>query len=112
MKYSTVGHSVGSIVFFATPFGQERRIQSVACRTSEQEVVGAIPGLTNFVLTVDASRCDWIDSSLTADHYFNNDCLGKQLVAWKECCTIQTERKLLDDINRCSDRGENTKIFL
>ena len=43
--------------------------QFVAYRTWEQ-VIGSIPGFTNFFLGINGSQCARIHSSVTADHCF------------------------------------------
>ena len=61
--------------------------QSVVFRTWEQEVAGSILGSANILSrrNVD-SHCDRIHAFLTAIRCFDNDYVGKQLVAWKEYC--------------------------
>ena len=44
------------------------------------------PARLIFFPKIDDSHCDRIHSSLTAVHCFDNGCVGKQPVAWKEYC--------------------------
>ena len=41
---------------------------------------------TIFFPRIEDSHCDRMHSSLTSVHCFDNGNVGKQPVAWKECC--------------------------
>ena len=65
--------------------------QLVASQTWEQEVAGPSWAWPIFFQRIDDSHCDRNDcdrihSFLTATCCLDNDYVGKQPVAWKECC--------------------------
>ena len=52
--------------------------------------------------------------SLTVDavHCLDNVYVGKQPVAWKECCAVYWSKELDESMDRCADRRDLTEILL
>ena len=57
-------------------------------------------------------NCDRVHSSLTAVHCFDNDYVGKQLVARKEYCAKNWIKELQESMDRCTGRRDETEILL
>ena len=51
-------------------------------------VAGLIPNLANFSIRIDDSHCNRIHTSLTANHFFSHDGVGKQPLAFIEYCAV------------------------
>ena len=66
------------------------------------------PRATNIFM----SRCDRINSSLTAVRCFDNGYVGKQPVAWKEKCAEYWLKELQESMDTCTSRRNITEILL
>ena len=66
------------------------------------------PARPKFFPTTDDSHCDWIHSSLTAVHCFDNGYVGKQPVAWKEYCAEYELKELQESMDRRTGRCDLT----
>ena len=65
-----------------------------------------------FFLRIDDSHCDRIHSSLTSVNCFDNGCVRKQPVAWKEFCAEYWLKELEESMVRCTDHSSLTEILL
>ena len=70
------------------------------------------PARQVFSPRIDDSHCDRIHSSLTAVHYFDNVCVGKQSVAWKEYSATYWSKELQESMDRCIGSHDITEITL
>ena len=77
--------SYGTLTLSATKF---QYFQSVEYRTWQRKVHDLIPRIWPkfFLQRTDDSDCNWIHSSLTAVHCFDDGSVGKQPVVLKEYC--------------------------
>ena len=58
------------------------------------------------------SPCNMIHSSLTVVNCFENDSVGKQPVAWKECCAEYCLKELQESMGMCTGRLDINEIPL
>ena len=60
------------------------------------------PARQIFFPRIDESHCDWIHSSLTAIHCFDDDYVGEQPMAWEKYCAEYSLKVLKESIDRCT----------
>ena len=70
------------------------------------------PSLPIFFPRIDDSYCDWIHSSLTDVHCFDDGYVGKQPVAWEEYCAENCLKELQETMERSICRKNITEILL
>ena len=72
-------------------------------------VSGLIPIQLLFLLRIDDKHWDRIHSSLTTIHCFDNGCVGKQPVVWKEYCAEYWLKELQESMDRCTGHCDVTE---
>ena len=107
-------HALKSQIVSLTSLSPNPIPQSVVCNTWEQVWRSLVRFLAQpiFLLRIDDGRCDIIYFFLTFVHFFYNGYVGKQPVAWKECCAKNWLKELHKSMIRRTGCHNVTEILL
>ena len=79
-------------------------VQTVACKTWEQEIAGSTPARPIFPPGIDDLVLATGIIPLNAVRCFDNGYVGKQPEAWKEYCTEYWLKEIRENMDTCTGR--------